>query len=311
MGHRTPGRRRRWCPPVGKTRGLQYSPTKLAHELENFIARYCKFDGAMGTGALIVGVARNSIYSQAFWLRNGALYEPTAALHQLLDASDVAADVPLGQLRLPTPALCIVPEPSMQQRSDGFESMLVFEHGNTKHGLPSERWLTCVVWHKDPISSHSALIEYVRIDASDSTTSIRQAVMQLPGLSPNQQKLWQQWLDYVIKMLLYLSLDSVRITHERPYTTAPRTFAGLGKRKRSQRLAAIEQLYDRYVIGPPALTGDLACRGTGSGDHEVRAHWRRGHFRMQPYGPAATQRKLIFVMPTLVRADRLASGNDG
>lgn len=31
----------------------------------------------------------------------------------------------------------------------------------------------------------------------------------------------------------------------------------------------------------------------------------RPHFRMQPYGPQAASRKLIFVGPTLVRPDRL------
>ena len=35
-----------------------------------------------------------------------------------------------------------------------------------------------------------------------------------------------------------------------------------------------------------------------------RLHWRRGHFRRQPYGLARSSRKLIFVKPVLVNAHR-------
>jgi len=34
-------------------------------------------------------------------------------------------------------------------------------------------------------------------------------------------------------------------------------------------------------------------------------HWRRGHFRMQPFGIGNQQRKLIFVAPVLIHADQL------
>jgi hypothetical protein len=38
--------------------------------------------------------------------------------------------------------------------------------------------------------------------------------------------------------------------------------------------------------------------GVGS---EIRAHWRRGHWRNQPCGPQLSGRKLIWIMPVLVR----------
>jgi len=117
---------------------------------------------------------------------------------------------------------------------------------------------------------------------------------------------WQRTLSYVVRILLYLSLENVPVIHERPYSMAPRQLAGLGKRKRAQQLEAIGRLYDRYVLGPAVLPG---AAGPSTGDdgagHPLRTHWRRGHFRMQPHGPGAAQRKLIFVMPVPVRADRL------
>jgi hypothetical protein len=33
-------------------------------------------------------------------------------------------------------------------------------------------------------------------------------------------------------------------------------------------------------------------------------HWRRGHFRQQPFGPKLAHRKLVWIMPTIVRRDK-------
>ena len=45
------------------------------------------------------------------------------------------------------------------------------------------------------------------------------------------------------------------------------------------------------------------------GGHEVRAHFRRGHWRRLPgYGDQPDAPKLVWVRPTLVRRDRLPRG---
>ena len=70
----------------------------------------------------------------------------------------------------------------------------------------------------------------------------------------------------------------------------------------------------------PAWLSWIACQGGAAGillgplelpeyvrgvQNDVSPHWRRGHFRMQPHGPHQSLRKVIFIAPTLVRADRL------
>ncbi|MGY6239302.1 hypothetical protein [Burkholderia ambifaria] len=61
-----------------------------------------------------------------------------------------------------------------------------------------------------------------------------------------------------------------------------------------------------HVVGPAILdaeaAGSVTCDG---GQREVSGHWRRPHFRIQPYGPQAAWRKPIFIGPTLVRPDRV------
>lgn len=37
---------------------------------------------------------------------------------------------------------------------------------------------------------------------------------------------------------------------------------------------------------------------------EVTPHWRRGHWRHQSFGPKQVQRKLVWIMPTIVRRDK-------
>jgi hypothetical protein len=252
-----------------------------------------------------------SAICQAFWLRQGALYEPTSALHRLLEASDIASDVPMSLLRLPAPAVCIVPEPSLRDRPDGFEAVMVFEHMSRDGSDDCARHFTIFVWPHEDLPQPLLDMQTLTVFAGDKSRTIDEVITYLSlnhGLEGEALAFWRRVLDYVVKVLLYLSLDVASVIHERRHSAAPRAFAGLGKRKRLERLQAIEGLYDRYVVGPAVLSEISGPRGVSNdGNHEVRAHWRRGHFRMQAHGPAAAQRKLIFVMPVLVRADRLGA----
>jgi hypothetical protein len=251
-----------------------------------------------------------SAISQAFWLRGGALYEPTLALHRLLEASDISSDVPLSLLSLPAPAICIVPEPALRDRNDGFEAVVIFEHLSPVSPDEYARHFTICVWPHENLPQPLLEVQTLTLFAGDTSQTIDDVIDQLSlrhGLEDEASTLWRRVLDYVVKVLLYLSLDVAPVVHERSYSTAPRNFPALGKRRRLERLQEIEALYDRYIVGPAMLPAQSDTSASDEGlDHEVRAHWRRGHFRMQAHGPAAAQRKLIFIMPVLVRADRLS-----
>lgn len=49
---------------------------------------------------------------------------------------------------------------------------------------------------------------------------------------------------------------------------------------------------------------ELNSKQTGTMGREMPAHWRRGHWRNQPYGSGLSNRKLIWIMPVIVRKDR-------
>ena len=123
------------------------------------------------------------------------------------------------------------------------------------------------------------------------------------SVSRDRLGFWRPILDYVVKVLLYLASEKSQVELDAAYTNAPKTFPGLGKRKREERQGAI----DRYLIGPPpeAAQGSGTSGATDDTGGGVGVHWRRGHFRMQPHGPRNTLRRVTFIMPTLVRSDLL------
>ena len=49
----------------------------------------------------------------------------------------------------------------------------------------------------------------------------------------------------------------------------------------------------------------------GDAGHSVRVHWRRGHWRMQPYGPQRESRRRIWIKPILVGGDALVKTTYG
>lgn len=261
-------------------------------------------DGANGRPLeQLLAIAQYSSIWVAFDVRSGMFYEPTPPLHRLLDAAYIADDVPIGMLRLPVDTLCIIPEPSRWKRAGDVEAINIFRN---KGSIGFVAWIVTegsggvmdalTLPLDKPDQPISALIDQVlragaHSDVADEISS---------------RQFWRRTLDYAIKMLLYLNARDAQVIHDRPYSTAPRNFTGLGKRKRALRLAEIEQLYDRHLVGPAILDVEVAgSMPTDGSQREVAGHWRRPFFRMQPYGPQASLRKLIFVGPTIVRADRL------
>lgn len=252
--------------------------------------------------------------------RQGGLFEPTPALHRMLAQTDVADAMPVRFFQPPMPALFIVPEPTMWRQPDGFEALLVLDHTGRETGRTNEpvaRRFTFAAWARNA-QGHSVCdwLEFAiededmpLADVLERATSVArwQDAGPMKGMRDFDQCRWVSVLNYAVKMLLYLSVEDAQVNHDQAYTKAPRQFPGLGKRKRELRLAEVEHLYDRYVVGPAVLAGQAANGPHGATGVEVKTHWRRGHFRLQAHGPQASLRKVMFIMPTMVRADLLGN----
>ncbi|KVL18781.1 hypothetical protein [Burkholderia sp. MSMB1826] len=246
-------------------------------------------------------VAAHSALWQAFELRNGMIFEPTPPLHRLLDDAYISDDVPIGAVEFPADTLCIIPEPSSWGKGERSDATIFFRNGQT---------LACATWvmHLHD-GQRNATVDVVELPLDNPDRTIGALLDEVCGSSETFQTLrayLRGSIDYAVKMLLYLKARDAHVVQERAYSDAPRSFPGLGQRKRNERMAEIEMLYDRHLVGPAILDAESANTVPMVGNcHEVRGHWRRPHFRMQPYGPQASLRKLVFIGPTIVRPDRL------
>lgn len=105
-------------------------------------------------------------------------------------------------------------------------------------------------------------------------------------------------VDLLAKLFLYMQSDGARsIRHDDLSALTPR-LAKVGAKKAGKLQRRSERAYDWMEVGPAALP-------PGLGHGELPAHWRRGHLRQQAHGPQYSLRKVIFIAPTVVRADKL------
>jgi hypothetical protein len=254
----------------------------------------------------------------AFWLRSGALYEPTLPLGGLLGGIDMSQELPMQLLQPPTRALCIVPPWQQQHQCANASAILLFTHDAASVQAPATTAFTFLVIRPSadglmadqltlPVKDENATLAATLARAAQATrqdpTSVELAGEDVDSLVAE----WKVVLDYTVKVLLYLNLENAAVRAYQPHTVAPKEWPGLGRRKREAHLAEIEQLYDRYIIGPTSVAEWAGEHAGEVGAHgQLSAHWRRGHFRLQVHGPHSALRKVMFIMPTIVRADRLA-----
>ena len=299
--------------------------SRALRSLVDAVNPHVRFKGASGRSLsqMLGSLVTFSGQMLCFWLRGGALYEPTLPLGTLLGGCDIAKDLPLQYLAAPAPALCVLPPWQQRHHCAGTVAIMMFTHDATPTQAPAQRTLTLLAYDGSAIGVSA---EELTLPVKDETETISETLQrartktlaraEAAGFAEEAAvdasvAMWERVLDYVAKLLLYLQLDQPSLRRLTPYSSAPKEFPGLGRRKREERLAQVEQLYDRYIIGPESLTELLAApegerlpRG-----HELPAHWRRGHFRLQAHGPAASLRKVLFIPPTVVRADRLAAAS--
>jgi hypothetical protein len=240
-----------------------------------------------------------------FWRRQHALIELTPALQLLLARSDLGGDIPVDLLRPPMPACYIrfgdeMQLPALLPRQDGFaftriDGVYVFDTM-----FAGERGLSLIAIYD--VGDHPGLgISGINVVIGDEREPLLHVVGGISATIGDEQRLHHQALAQMCtKVFLYWNVEQARRVEESPYTEAMQQLARLGPKKAAKLRRRVDHLYDRILLGPLTLPEHAhGARG------EVSAHWRRGHFRMQPHGPQRSLRKVIFIAPMLVRADRL------
>ncbi len=267
---------------------------------------------------MVTGMLNVSADLLCFWLREGALFEPTLPLGGLLGGIDVATDLPLSMVQPPVQTLTILPPWQQRHHCAGMHAITVFIHDASANQAPAKRCLT--IRASEVITAEGVTINELVLPIKDEdkpvadalalavrATLAQQGAAGLAGEDLSKLELtWRQVIDYTVKVLLYLQIEGTQTHSQTPYSDTPKEFPGLGRKKREDKLAEIDKLYDRYVVGPTSFA-DWAGEHVNLLDAggQLSPHWRRGHFRLQAHGPAQSLRKVMFIKPTIVRSDRL------
>lgn len=238
-----------------------------------------------------------------FWSRPRVFIEATDVLEQLLVNSDLGDDLPVGLFRPPMPACfirfgtafqkAIVPAPHSDRFGEyRLQGVYVFDSQG-----PQNRTLAFIPIFEFPGISKfgSSSADLIISDATYSLNTHVQDIFQNTNEGPHFASIVQ----IVAKVFFYMQQPQVVRVEEHAYTTAQDQLTRLGAKKTAKLQRQIPRLYDRVVLGPH--------EALGQDQGELSPHMRRGHFRLQPYGPQSSLRKVIFVAPTWVRPDKLGS----
>lgn len=135
------------------------------------------------------------------------------------------------------------------------------------------------------------------------------------GVLPEDIAAWESILAHTLKVLLYLNCDGALLEPDAEYAHARARVLALppGKRVKAMREFERNGPVERIVVGPRWRDGDATEPHTavhagdaGEGDASVMPHTRRGHYRLQRYGPELSLSKLVWIQPVLVNAHLIA-----
>jgi hypothetical protein len=238
----------------------------------------------------------------------GALIQSTEALEQILVASDLSDDLPAHLFMPPFSALylhftpyasqALHPSPEIEVEGDlnGIFCIADMAQEGNRHFT----FLSTMVM-KD---GHTNTLRFGFSLRDDGTQTLNDAIHKSHENASSAIEEWhRRIIGMIAKVFLYMAMKESRQVKETPHKDMLSRLALVGNKKRGKLERQCERLYDRIIIGPEHLPHEL--QGSGHDHHGVAPHWRRGHFKMQPYGPKAALRKLMFVMPMLVGKDRL------
>jgi hypothetical protein len=236
-----------------------------------------------------------------FWARRGVIIEPTDALEQMLVASDLGEDLPADVFRPPFPA-CFIRFGKAFHRATT-DSGRNGPDDRPMHGVyvfetvrEQQRALTLISLFVDdePPMFYANSIELI---FGDESQSLAKLIRETCEADADESAHFESIAQIVAKVFLYMSLPQAVRIEERDYTAVRDRLNRIGPKKAAKLQRQLPDLYDRIILGPQ----EIHVHGHG----EVSPHLRRGHFTMQPHGPRNSLRKLMFIAPIWVRADRL------
>lgn len=237
-----------------------------------------------------------------FWSRQRILIETNDVLEQLLVHSDVGDDLPSSLFHPPVPAVFIrlrkvfrdaVPLPPLHGLVFPVQLQGVYVFHSTRE---LNRVVSMVPVFEAPtlgIFCANTIEIVINDEARCLNAEIHAACSGCGGQGAHFSAIAQ----IVAKVFFYMEQAHAVHVEDHSHSIAVEQVRRRGAKKAARLGRHIQVLYDRIILGPHAIP---------SYPHGERSpHLRRGHFRLQPYGLQSSLRKVIFIAPTWIHADRL------
>jgi len=244
----------------------------------------------------------------------GRLFHIRDALLERLDLSDIEVGLPLAVLHAPFPDCYLHLE--SPRRLDNFTAdgtpgwlrgFYVSEKPATGDA-PQARQLSLAPIVTAGLNLTTAYSEEIVLaiepdDQRDLAGAFDELVEKAPSELPEdiRRAVFRQFA-LCAKILAYIGVREARLVERNERTEKLRSAASLSGKLRKRAIDKAARLHDYIEVGPEK---SLANEAAETGHRPGRAFWRRGHFRMQPYGPSLSLRRMRWIQPALVNAAAL------
>lgn len=280
--------------------------------------------GAMYESSTNFGAMEGSLLETRFFLTDWRTFQTRDGLERRLEETDIGGEIPCSYFRLPysrmylefgetrSSSLQIWNAASGQHIAEG---VYLEEYRREVDGKPLRSIFMFFVG--SPVGKSTFLDDatfslYMHIEnENQSLSEAVEQVYRFADSSPNnfdginniQRQQGRDLTAHVAKILLYLNSSSARIQQIKEASEIKERLGRVkgGKRAKLERQAA--HAYDRILVGPEKFNGESDGYYVDAQGRTVKPHYRRGFFRNQRHGVGLSETKLMWIEPTLVRAD--------
>lgn len=302
--------------------------TKERPDIFNLYRETCATDHLAGI------ILSSTIYPYKFRNQHGNILTTSNLIDQLLEQTEIGDDIPISYLRPPFKNCYI------EFTEDRSSSLKVFNEQTQEHILEGvyisetqiepktkemDRYTTSslvdtskplrildLMFTGSPLGKSHNTDDALRIQGfyiQDGSSTIKEELKRVEEKYGADEDFTgdisylSETLNHMAKVLLFINCKQYRDTAFNERKEMRKKIDSLKALPKIRKYEdKIRKTYDRIIIKPD---DNIIYESRPGHNHSKdvqpkKIHWRKGHFRMQPYGLGAAKRKVIFIEPTIV-----------
>lgn len=272
------------------------------------------------------------LLASRFLSTKGRTFEIEPNLNFLLEQTDIGSKAPASVFKLPFESVCIhlsngslpftlpntssdpyiltdiyineINNDSFEEEArrrlgvkgvfQGYEIVYVSNDKKNEYKFHHSRFIIADQWHDTPLEE--ILIKQLTI-----LTDIDAENGIITTNHDNYNTDFKLFTEHLTKCLMFINSQDVLLIEELEVENLKARLDNVREHKKKKIKSQIKRAFNRIYVKYGKDSSNYGAYQHHDGTK--RGHWRRGHFRMQPYGMNRTKRKTIWVKPILVKGD--------